>query len=955
MVHHASRTAAAAGLLAILLLTVIGPAVSPSPAAVGGSIRQAAFAGGAPANTLHPAPTLSPSATWVNITNRTPGASPSPRMYASIAYDPQLAGTLLFGGINNASRTSVTPAFNDTWLFSNGSWSNLTAAYATAPAPRWASSLAWDATDGYLVLFGGRSGGNATVLPRFLNDTWAFNDSGWHRLVTNNAPAPRGMAPFAYDPSINATLLFSGGDIDFANGSIAPFHDTWTYAAGVWTNITSTAGTGAGQASSMAYDPDAGGVIATGIMRPGSICTSLNQTWLFSHGNWTKLLNASSPLPGGNLVYDGALHTLLYAGGCLPPAHLPLPLTWEYANGTWTNLTGSLPSIQGAVCCSGLAYDPTQKIDLLFGGDTLRPTPRLGYVNWAFSFPVGPLAVNLGADRPSGSVPLTVNLTSFRTGGVGPYAYHWDFHDGSSNASTQNVSHTFTNQGVYGVTYSVADSGGRKVNASITITVGPPLTVNASAVPTVGEAPLLVTFNATAAGGFPPYRFLWNFSDGGTAAGANGTHLYRAGGTFTPTLNVTDSAGDAAIYSTTLSIASPVGASILASPTVGVVPLAVMFQGSANGGLAPYNLSWQFGDGATATGAIVNHTYLAAGSYRAILNVTDSYDRSILTSVNVTVAAPLTSQAAAAPTVGVAPLLVGFTGIAHGGLAPFTYRWDFGDGGTATGASPSHTYTQLGTFTATVTVEDTLNQTSLSTVSVQVVPPLAVAANAAVVRVAPATVSFTPSVTGGLGPYNLSWTFGDGGSGTGATVSHTYLSPGIYTARVTVMDALGNVATNTTSVVVVSPLGASLSSAPASVPLGGEITLNASVTDGLGPYSFAWPALPPGCTAGTSSTLTCVPSATGTFNVTVRVTDALGEGVNASTIVTITPAPGGGSGLLSGPVLVYLVAIVVVLVIIAILAFLLLRKRPRPATGSSGPPTTNLDEESTGRNAQGRP
>ena len=35
-----------------------------------------------------------------------------------------------------------------------------------------------------------------------------------------------------------------------------------------------------------------------------------------------------------------------------------------------------------------------------------------------------------------------------------------------------------------------------------------------------------------------------------------------------------------------------------------------------------------------------------------------------------------------------------------------TYAWNFGDGGTSTQANPSHAYTTLGTFTATLTVSD---------------------------------------------------------------------------------------------------------------------------------------------------------------------------------------------------------------------------------------------------------
>ena len=49
-----------------------------------------------------------------------------------------------------------------------------------------------------------------------------------------------------------------------------------------------------------------------------------------------------------------------------------------------------------------------------------------------------------------------------------------------------------------------------------------------------------------------------------------------------------------------------------------------------------------------------------------------------------------------------------------------TYTWDFGDGGTSLLQNPSHTYTNAGTYTATVTVSDTHGATATATVAVTV-------------------------------------------------------------------------------------------------------------------------------------------------------------------------------------------------------------------------------------------
>jgi PKD repeat protein len=71
---------------------------------------------------------------------------------------------------------------------------------------------------------------------------------------------------------------------------------------------------------------------------------------------------------------------------------------------------------------------------------------------------------------------------------------------------------------------------------------------------------------------------------------------------------------------------APPTASFTATPTTGTVPLAVSFNGTAStdpdGSIAVY--AWAFGDGGTGSGATVNHTYNASGTFTAKLTVTDN-------------------------------------------------------------------------------------------------------------------------------------------------------------------------------------------------------------------------------------------------------------------------------------------------------------------------------------------
>jgi hypothetical protein len=64
----------------------------------------------------------------------------------------------------------------------------------------------------------------------------------------------------------------------------------------------------------------------------------------------------------------------------------------------------------------------------------------------------------------------------------------------------------------------------------------------------------------------------------------------------------------------------------------------------------------------------------------------------------------------------------------------------------------------------------------------------------------PLSVSFSAQAVAGTEPYTYTWDFGDGGAGAGQTASHTYSTPGTYTAKVTVKDKTNETATGTATV-----------------------------------------------------------------------------------------------------------------------------------------------------------
>ena len=63
-------------------------------------------------------------------------------------------------------------------------------------------------------------------------------------------------------------------------------------------------------------------------------------------------------------------------------------------------------------------------------------------------------------------------------------------------------------------------------------------------------------------------------------------------------------------------------------------------------------------------------------------------------------------------------------------------------------------------------------------------------------------LQFTANITGGVPPYSVVWSFGDGSSASGNPVSHAYDVPGTYTVVVTVTDSAGNTASAQTQVTI---------------------------------------------------------------------------------------------------------------------------------------------------------
>lgn len=173
---------------------------------------------------------------------------------------------------------------------------------------------------------------------------------------------------------------------------------------------------------------------------------------------------------------------------------------------------------------------------------------------------------------------------------------------------------------------------------------------------------------------------------------------------------------------------------------------------------------------------------------------------------------PLSVSVTAEPQSGQDTLVVTFTPALAGGQPPMTWSWDFDDLTGSTEPNPTHEFKCPGSYLVRLQVTDIMGESATATAEVLVTtegaPLVSIEANPSSGEV-PLTIQFTASVAGGEVPMTYAWDFGDGGTGSGQSTSHTYNTPGSFTVKVTVTDAGSHTATDALPVTAISAVSIS--------------------------------------------------------------------------------------------------------------------------------------------------
>ena len=208
------------------------------------------------------------------------------------------------------------------------------------------------------------------------------------------------------------------------------------------------------------------------------------------------------------------------------------------------------------------------------------------------------------------------------------------------------------------------------------------------------------------------------------------------------------------------------------------------------------------------------------------------------------------------------------------------WAWDFGDGATTSGVTATHTYAVTGDYTIMLTVEDTTGMTGSADVTVhaEVAPPPNQPPTAAFTwTVNDLTVAFDATTsTDDKGVVSYAWDFGDGSTGTGVQVTHTYTTYGIKTVTLTVADLEGLTNSVTHDVVLIESIPKPVASFTTTVS-GATVTVDGSASTsspGTTIMAYMWDFGDMVISTGVTHPHLYI--ATGTYAITLVVMDSLG-------------------------------------------------------------------------------
>ena len=447
----------------------------------------------------------------------------------------------------------------------------------------------------------------------------------------------------------------------------------------------------------------------------------------------------------------------------LPPWMKNLP------EGTISGLLGTLVAVLVIIACAAppVCADNTTPTATATATATASPTATVTATATATASPTATATATATATQTATPIqapvasfsyyplnPKTADTVTFTdTSSGSPTGYSWIFGNGNTDNTKNPPAQTYSTAGSYSVSLMVSSSGGQSSVEKTIIVGGENLEADFDFTPNNPKADEKVTFTDESKG--DPDGWTWDFGDKTASSDAqHPSHKYAKDGIYTVKLTVKKSgASDNSITKTiTVGDASLTPtASFTWEPSTPVVGSPVSFKDTSTGG-GITEWKWDFDDKMDFTGnrkSILQnpqHTYENPGVYQVELFVRNSVGTGDIIVKQVTVrSVSLNARFSASPTSGTVPLSVRFVDSSTGTDIK-SYEWDFGNGQTYSGKSPSNpvVYSSPGTYRPSLKIVDERGSYNEYTTTIIVNPP----ATATIAPLA-ATPIATPTSDGG--------------------------------------------------------------------------------------------------------------------------------------------------------------------------------------------------------------
>ncbi len=422
----------------------------------------------------------------------------------------------------------------------------------------------------------------------------------------------------------------------------------------------------------------------------------------------------------------------------------------------------------------------------------LKATNECGTDSLVYKLVVTPITIRLdfaiNGNQRFGCAPHLVQFINNSTGGN---IYTWDFGDGNTLTTIKSIDtipHVYALAGTYTVrlrgTNNCSDTTDIEL---VTVNIKPAVSFTATPlIACIGDTIRYTNLSDTG------LVYNWRFGDGSTSALANPKKVFSAMGLYRTRLtgskvNATGGSCADSVFIDVLVRDSLPGVISVSDSISNCAPFTVTFK---NLNRPSFITNWNFGNGNTATGDSIVHTYTIPGTYVVKMTSKGLLGCNYVAFKNIVINGPagLLRYTGGYVCLGNATQ---FETIATGATQ---YRFVFGDGDSLTTASNliAHIYTRPGIYIPYAWLLSGNCQVKVSTGDTVKVDRIKAGFRTSLQQVCGATsFSFTDTSNAFFGIRNWEWNFGDGTFSTLQNPNKIYTQSGVYNIRLRITGSSG--------------------------------------------------------------------------------------------------------------------------------------------------------------------